>query len=163
MNFNKYTKQAIVRAIMADTPQPDRAKWAREIQAAIVKAMSPEVRKLYKTKPHALRKASVPYTNEYRKWGNDIPVGDVTEQQINEIVEPYDKQHKERQDMEHKLNAAFEGIRTLKQAESTFPEFKKYFPTEAQPTKNLPALANVVADLSKLGWPKDAKREGAAK
>ena len=39
-----------------------------------------------------------------------------------------------------------------------FPEFEKYLPSEAQPTKNLPALANVVADLSKLGWPKNATK-----
>lgn len=30
MKLNKYAKEAIVRSIMADTPQPDRAKWARE-------------------------------------------------------------------------------------------------------------------------------------
>lgn len=154
MKLTKIHKQAIVRAIMQDTPPHDRAKWAREIRDAIVKAMSPEVRKLHKTKPDALRKATVMYANEYRTWGDDVPVGDVTKKQIDEIVEPYDKQVRERRDMEHKLTAAFEGINTLKQAESAFPEFKKYYPSEAQPTKNLPALANVVSDLSKLGWPK---------
>jgi hypothetical protein len=154
MNLNKMQKQAIVRAIMQDIPQPDRVKWADEIKAAIVNAMSPEVRKLYKTKPNALRSASVPYTNQYRTWGDDMPVGDVTKDQINQIVAPYEKAYNERRDMEKKLEHAFEGIRTLKQALTTFPEFKKYYPTEAQPTKNLPALANVVADLSKLGWPK---------
>lgn len=159
MNLTKIHKQAIVRAIMQDTPQPDRKKWAEEIKAAVVKAMSPEVRKLYKTKPSALRHASVLYTNEFRTWGDDFPVGDVTKEQIKEITAPYEKQIAERREMEHKLTAAFEGIRTVKQAESTFPEFKKYYPTEAQPTKNLPALANVVADLSKLGWPK----QGATK
>lgn len=157
MNLTKLHKQAIVRAIMQDTPPLDRAKWAVEIKDAIVKAMSPEVRKLYKTKPHALRTANVPYTNMHRHWGDDMPVGDVTKEQINAIVEPYEKQYKERREMETKLEHAFEGIRTLKQAEATFPEFKKYYPAEAQPTKNLPALANVVADLSKLGWPKNNK------
>lgn len=159
MNLTKIHKQAIVRAIMQDTPQPDRVKWADEIKAAIIKAMSPEVRKLYKTKPSALRHATVPYTNIHRNWGDEMPVGDVTREQIKEIVAPYEKQINERKEMENKLVGAFEGIRTLKQAETTFPEFKKYYPTEAQPTKNLPALANVVADLSKLGWPK----QGATK
>ena len=154
MNLNKMQKQAIVRAIMQDIPQPNRVKWADEIKAAIVKAMSPEVRKLYKTMPSALRTASVPYTNQYRTWGEEMPVGDVTKEQIKEIIAPYEKEYNARRDMETKLAHAFEGIRTLKQALTTFPEFTKYYPTEAQPTKNLPALANVVADLSKLGWPK---------
>lgn len=163
MNLTKFHKQAIVRAIMQDTPPLDRAKWATEIKDAIVKAMSPEVRKLYKTKPHALRTASVPYTDMHRHWGDGTIVGDVTAAQIKEITAPYAKIIEERREMENKLTAAFEGIRTLKQAESTFPEFKKYYPTEAQPTKNLPALANVVADLSKLGWPKGTAKQGETK
>lgn len=154
MKLTKLHKEAIVRAIMQDTPALPREKWAQEIKEAIVKAMSPEVRKLYKTKPGALRHANVEYTNPHRLWGDEVPVGDVTKEQIKAIVDPYVKQDRERSDMGKKLQYAFEGINTLKQAESTFPEFKKYYPSEAQPTKNLPALANVVADLSKLGWPK---------
>lgn len=159
MKLTKLHKQAIVRAIMQDTPPLPRAKWAEEIKAAIVKAMSPEVRKLYKTKPEALRHANVPYTSEFSRWGHEMPVGDVTKDQIKEIAAPYEKQVQERSDMERKLTHAFEGISTLKQALTTFPEFKKYYPTEMEPTKNLPALANVMADLTKLGWPK----QGATK
>ena len=36
MNLDKYTKQAIVKSIMADIPQPDRNKWAEEIKAAVM-------------------------------------------------------------------------------------------------------------------------------
>ena len=36
--------------------------------------------------------------------------------------------------------------------------FKKYFPTQEKPVANLPALANVVAELSKLGWPKGTNK-----
>lgn len=157
MKLNKLQKQAIIRAICHDVPALDRRKWAAEITAAIVKAMSPEVRKLYKTNPGALRSGSVLYATEYSNWGTTV-LGDVTKEQIEAIVEPYKKQVQDRSDTEGKLRSAFEGIGTLKQAETLFPEFKKYYPTEAQPTKNLPALANVVADLSKLGWPKHGVR-----
>jgi hypothetical protein len=158
MKLNKLTKQAIVRAIIQDLPPIDKEARALAVTDAIVKAMSPEVRKLYKTKPKALRTQSVAYTNAYRLWGNDIVVGDVTDEQIKAIITPYKQQEEERDAMHRKLTAAFEGISTLKQALTMFPEFKKYMPTEAEPTKNLPALANVMADLSKLGWPKDAKK-----
>lgn len=154
MKLTKLHKDAIVRAILQDTPALPREAWAHEIKAAVVKAMSPEVRKLYKLKPSALRHTHVEYTNPHRLWGDEVPVGDVTKEQLKAIVEPYVKQVNERKDMEHKLRSAFEGINTLKQALAAFPEFKKYYPTELEPTKNLPALANVVADLSKLGWPK---------
>lgn len=158
MKLTKLHKEAIVRAIMQDTPPIDKVKRAEAIITAIVKAMSPEVRKLYKTKPEALRKTSVAYTNQYSNW-QDVVVGDVTNAQIKEIVAPYDKEEQERNAMRRKLTAAFEGINTLKQALTAFPEFKKYYPTEMEPTKNLPALANVMADLTKLGWPK----QGATK
>jgi hypothetical protein len=154
MNLDKYTKQSIVTAIINDLPPIDKTKRTETIKAAIIKAMSPEVRKLYKTKPGALRTRCVAYTNEFRTWGDEMPVGDVTDAQIKEIVAPYKKEEDERADMQRKLTHAFEGIRTLKAALKAFPEFKKYMPTEAEPTKNLPALANVMADLSKLGWPK---------
>ena len=154
MKFNKLTKQAIVRAIIQDIPPIDKEARAKAIHEAIAKAMSPEVRKLFKTHPAALRTASVAYTNPHRHWGNDVVVGDLTNDQIRAITKPYETQEEERGQAERKLAYAFEGINTLKQALTTFPEFKKYYPTEAEPTKNLPALANVMADLSKLGWPK---------
>ena len=154
MKLTKLTKQAIVRAIIQDLPPIDKEARALAINAAIVKAMSPEVRKVFKTHPAALRTRSVEYTNPFRPWGNDVTVGDVTNDEIKAIIAPYEKQEQDRLDAQRKLSAAFEGINTLKQALTTFPEFKKYYPTEAEPTKNLPALANVMADLSKLGWPK---------
>ncbi len=158
MNLDKYTKQSIVKAIMQDLPAIDTIKRAEAINAAIIKAMSPEVRKLYKTKPEALRTRSVAYADPHSSWTQNTVVGDVTEDKIKEIVAPYKKEEEERDAMRRKLTHAFEGIRTLKAALKMFPEFKKYMPTEAEPTKNLPALANVMADLSKLGWPKDAKK-----
>jgi phosphoglycolate phosphatase-like HAD superfamily hydrolase len=154
MKFTKLIKQSIVRAIIQDIPPIDKEARALAINAAIVKAMSPEVRKLFKTHPTALRTQSVAYTNPFRHWGNDVTVGDVTDEKIKEIIKPYETQEEARAQAENKLRHAFEGINTLKQALTTFPEFKKYYPTEAEPTKNLPALANVMADLSKLGWPK---------
>ena len=153
MKLSKLHKEAIVRAIMQDTPPIDKVKRAEAIIAEVVKAMSPEVRKLYKTKPDALRRRTVPYTNQYSNW-SDVVVGDVTDEKIKEIAAPYKLQEDERNAMQRKLTHAFEGINTLKQALTSFPEFKKYYPTEAEPTKNLPALANVMADLTKLGWPK---------
>jgi hypothetical protein len=154
MKLNKYAKQAIVRAILQDVPPIDKEARAVAIKEAIIKAMGPEVRKLFKSNPTALRTDQVMYANPLRTWGYDVVVGDVTRDQIKAILAPYEKQEEERCNAESRLSHAFAGINTLKQALTTFPEFAKYYPTEAEPTKNLPALANVMADLSKLGWPK---------
>lgn len=61
----------------------------------------------------------------------------------------------ERDAMRDKLQRAIAGCSTRKQAAVMFPELEKYLPGEKDvKTANLPAVANVVADLTKLGWPK---------
>jgi hypothetical protein len=154
MKLNTYTKEAIIRAIMNDVPKPDQEKAKVDIQAAAVKAMSPLVRKVYKEQPKALKTyhiASYSYDFDY---SFDVVCGDVD---MAPILKPYAEAREQRRKAKHQLESAVKACNTLKQLEAALPEFKKYFPTEAQPTKNLPALANVVADLSKLGWPKGAK------
>jgi hypothetical protein len=81
-------------------------------------------------------------------------VGDVTEKQLEEILKPYKEEDNAVYDARRKLCAIVEGCSTLKQLQTLLPEFVDYMPTEAAPTKNLPAVANMVSDLSKLGWPK---------
>jgi hypothetical protein len=51
MKITKLQKQAIVRAIMQDVPKPDKAKRHRDVQALLVKGMSPECRKVYNKTP----------------------------------------------------------------------------------------------------------------
>ncbi len=151
MKLTKYQKEAIIRAIMNDVPKPDQAKAKADIQAAAVKAMSLLVRKVYKEQPKALRTHHVSAYNYGFDYAFDIVCGDVD---MEPIMQPYTDARDARRKARHQLEGAVMSCSTLKQLESTLPEFKKYFPTEQQPTKNLPALANVVADLTKLGWPK---------
>lgn len=161
MRLTKYDKLAIVRAIMADVPKPDKEKRRIDLQAAIAKAMSPAVRKVFNEVPGALRTKYVgSLVNDY--GSRDMVVGDVHDKIIADLSKPYEEEDKARREAEYKLKTAVDACGTLKQLETRLPEFKKYFPTAEKPTAekptaNLPALANVVADLSKLGWPKGAK------
>lgn len=155
MKITKYDKQAIVKAIMADVPKPDKTKRRAEIQAAIVKAMNPTVRKVFKEFPKALREYHVGDLVSDGSWDSrSIVVGDVTDEMIKTILKPYVDQDDVFYSAQNKLRNAIDGCNTRKALMDRLPEFAKYFPIEAEPTKNLPALANVVADLSKLGWPK---------
>jgi hypothetical protein len=156
MRLDKYAKQSIVKAIMDDVPAPDKAKRRTDLQAAVVKAMSPEVRKVFKSTPGALRTYHVGDTI-YDGYGwntRDIIAGDVTDKTISELLKPYKAEDEARYATKRNLQGIVEGCSTLKQLQTLLPEFKQYMPTEAAPTKNLPAVANMVADLSKLGWPK---------
>lgn len=156
----KWDKQAIVRAIMADVPKIDKKKRREELQAAIVKLMSPEARKLFKTVPSALRTYHVGDTTyDGCSWSTrEIIAGDVSNDKIDELCEKYKAEDKNIRDVECKIKGIVETCRTIKQLNDRLPEFKKYFPTVEKPVANLPAIANVVADLAKLGWPKGATK-----
>lgn len=160
MKLNKYTKQAIVRAIMNDVPKPDKTKRHATVQATIVKAMSPECRKVYNKTPKALVTQHIGDTTyDGCNWHTrEIIKGDVPEDKIKAALKPYEAEDEAYRTAQHQLKMAIEGCSTLNAIKKAFPEFEKYLPTEAQPTKNLPALANVVADLSKLGWPKNTTK-----
>ena len=156
MKLTKYDRLSIVRAIMADVPKPDKTKRREEIQAAVVKAMSPAVRKVFKDFPQALRTSHTgDLTCNDRYDSRSIVVGDVTEEMLDAILKPYREEDVARHNAQAKLHGAIDSCTTRKSLMERLPEFEKYFPAESAPlSKNLPALANVVADLSKLGWPK---------
>jgi hypothetical protein len=155
MRITKWDKEAIVKAIMHDVPKPDKKKRKDELQAAIVKAMSPEARKLYNRTPSALRTYHLGDIIYDGNWSSrDVIVGDVTNSMVDEMTKKYIDEDNAVVTARRSLKGAIEACTTLKQLNDRLPEFKKYFPTEEKPTANLPALANVVADLTKLGWPK---------
>lgn len=150
MKITKYDKEAIIRSVMNDVPGIDQDKTRKEMQEAITKAMSPEVRKLSKTHPKALLQESF---STYH-YGLDsyftMTVGDA----ISKVVlKPWSDAQQVRQDAKNQLKNAIESCNTLKQLMDRLPEFERYYPTEAEPSKNLPALLHVVSDLTKLGWP----------
>lgn len=156
MRITKWDKQAIVKAIMADVPKIDKDKRRKEMQEAVVKLMTPECRKLYKVMPDALRKyhAGDLIYNAYSYNSREIVRGDVSEKELNALLEKYRAEDAAIHKAKYLLERAIESCSTLKQLNDRLPEFKKYFPTQEKPVANLPALTNVVADLAKLGWPK---------
>lgn len=157
MKIDKYVRQSIVRAIMNDVPKPDKVKRRAELQAAIVKAMSPDVRKVYKTTPDALKTSYLgDAIYDDKHWSSrELVVGDVSEATLDELTKPYKDEDEATSAVRCKLEGAIEGCTTRKALMTRLPEFEAYFPAEQAPlSKSVPALANMVADLSKLGWPK---------
>jgi hypothetical protein len=158
-SITKWDKQAIVKAIMADVPKVDKKKRREELQASVVKLMSPEARKLFKTTPNALRTYHVGDITYDGNWSQrDVVAGDVPNDKIDTLCEKYKEEDKNIREVEYKIKGIVDTCRTIKQLNERLPEFKKYFPTVEKPVANLPAIANVVADLSKLGWPKGASK-----
>lgn len=157
MKITQYERKAIVHAIMADVPTPDRSKRHADLQAALVKLMSTPARKVYSATPKAL---ATYYTGDSTYNGVDwdtrtVVIGDVTVNQINALTKPYEVEDEAHRIAAQRLRSAVDSCTTRKQLMDRLPEFEKYYPSADAPmSKNLPALANVVADLAKLGWPK---------
>lgn len=159
MKITKYEKESIIRAIMHDVPcTPDNVLKA-EIQNALVQGMSAPIQELYKTHPKALRTDTVPSWDSGMSYRMEFVVGDAD---VKKVMKPFEAKKQARDEAHRKLSAIVNGCNTLAQLKKMLPEFISYFPTETEPTKNLPAVANMVADLSKLGWPK-AKTQPATK
>lgn len=147
MRLTKYQKEAFIRAVMQDVPNVVGPLLEEEVQNALIKGMSPPVRRLYKTNPNALR---VQYSYDFSERGNrKYFVGDAD---YDAITAPFLERVRSRSEAKRSLTSTFEGCSTLKQLQATLPEFQKYMPTEEKPTPNLPAVANVVMTLVALGW-----------
>ena len=72
------------------------------------------------------------------------------------IREGYAVEHNMLNNLRKQLTAVITACTTLKQAKEALPEFIKYLPEEPDKTidRTLPVVGNLVADLSKAGWPK---------
>lgn len=75
------------------------------------------------------------------------------------------EQEKKLTELESRLKGVAYACTTRKQLEEALPEFSAYLPEEeAKAAKNLPAVANVLAEFVQAGWPKgNAGKIAAAK
>ena len=162
MKLTKYQKQAIVRAITNDIPEIDVQKRREKVQAAAVAAMSPSIRKVYKTMPHALRTEYEHLMYDGQDYATrKLVVGDLSDEQVAEILEPFTQEERARTEAIGKLGMLVEGCSTLKQLKEALPECEKYLPQEGAKTQYPVVVANVVTDLMKLGWPKGSNNQQA--
>lgn len=161
MKLSKLTKQAIVRAIWNEVPEIDYKARKVAIQAALVELFTPEVKAIYKTQPGALKVEYCNCLGSYAGGSSDmsyedrhVTVADLTEEQINSVLEPYTEEYRARVEARNKLTALVTGCSTRNQLVKLLPECEKYLPAEASTDRSLPVVANVIADMTKLGWPK---------
>lgn len=67
------------------------------------------------------------------------------------------------ENLQTRLKGVAYACTTRKQLEEALPEFSSYLPEEeAKAAKNLPAVANVLSDFVKAGWPKSNNGKIAA-
>lgn len=148
MRLQNFQRDAIVLAIFQDVPVAKAQDIHDAVQKALVEAMSPACQRAYRDCPKALKENySYDLTNDRHR--HTFTVGDAD---FLKVTEPWAEAKRKYEGVKSQLRKALDSCNTLKQLHERFPEFAAYFPTEAAPTKNLPALANLVTDIVNLGW-----------
>ena len=78
--------------------------------------------------------------------------------EIQKLVDLFIEERNKLADLRQKVTAAITACSTPKQAKETLPEFEKYLPAEpGNMDRSLPVVGNLVADLTKAGWPAGEK------
>lgn len=178
MILNKHHKQAIVNAVIADIPRvhsKDLYERAQKIiDQDILDTAPPEVVAIYR-KPELSRFLHVASTNlgyaARRVCSNCLPyvrhipqhtLSDDSVAKLGELVDQALEELKCIKAAEVALTASLAGIKTRKQFVSAYPELEKYAPEAQVKTENLPAVANVMTTLMRMGWPKDRSEPACA-
>lgn len=167
MRLTTIDRDAFVRAVLDDIPTTDYQDLYRKRMQEWGIANLPTVAKaLHDKHPELLhREARRCVHYQYvtvigRKDPNSDPQF-VAE--MRELKAAWEKQTAMIDTLSAKLRAVIGRCNTLKQAKERLPEFEKYLPQERDGVVlgSLPVVANVVADLTAAGWPKDKPLKAA--
>jgi hypothetical protein len=170
MKLTKVHRQAFVTAVMQDVPQFDYEK----VLHAFLKERSVEYLPA-QLRAAALDKELSQYLATESAWCNHHSTGisactvfsksrgcfrltPEDKKIADKIMRDAERQIDERAALKERIQGVIASCTTVKMAKERLPEFVKYLPEEIEQTKNLPAIANIVADLTKLGWPKSAQK-----
>lgn len=165
MKLTNTIRDAFVRAAMNDVPSVDfEEQYSKLMTDDAVAHLPPAIRKLWDNK--ATRDyvhltlvgnryggfcAYVPGMSDYR------PSSEATEKGTD-LKAQKDAQEDTQSKLRANLKSAAYSVSTRKALAEMLPEFERYLPTdEATANRSVPAIANLVADFSKAGWPKGKK------
>lgn len=158
MKLTENLREAFVRAAMADVPTIDyREQLQKVVTAAAVNLLPPAVAAAYKQFPEYIETRHV-YAGSMYFYVPAVqsPVfPDDVKQEIKRLDALNDAQNEMLSALRTKLDAAANSVTTRKALADLLPEFEKYLPADKRAaTLNLPAVANIMADFARAGWPK---------
>ena len=177
MKLTNCDRDAFVASAMEDVPTIDYHEKARKLWIETIKASLPvdllnAITKYpdwfssnYVCLPGMLQNFSTVFRGDNidpDEWHKDFPE---LIAQISEMADKLKEQQASHQKLRDQLRGAISLCNTLKQAEEALPEFKKYLPEDRDGDKKcrqMPVIANLVADLMNAGWPKDQSAQGVA-
>lgn len=164
MRLTNAMRSAFVRSAMNDVPMIDyEERIAALMTDAAVELLPAPLKKIWIENPE-LRNyfctiyVSVSCGGSYCSvWVPAIPAHEAEiESAAVDLSNLADKQNEQRTALRTKLEACAASVSTRKALAALLPEFEKYLPQDdTAACRTLPAVANVVADFVKAGWPKE--------
>lgn len=167
MRLTNFLRDSFIRAAMADVPSVDYQEQAKKYaEEQLLKKLPKEVLALAKDKKlndwlnREYISMPINISNFYGftdKGNNPILKNDpVVWAKLLEFSQLISQQSQTRNELESRLRSVAYACTTRKHLLEALPEFEAYLPAEeAKAAKNLPALANVLSDFVKAGWPKN--------
>lgn len=159
MRLTNYMRDAFVAAAMQDVPKEDFNDQAQTLLVkAAISAFPPKIRAVYDD-PAArdfICHTRLPYAFGYAYVPGLGVLPEGTQEKYAELKGKEKEQSARFLELTAQLRGVAYSARTRKALVALLPEFEKYLPADdSAACKTLPAVANVVADFAKAGWPKD--------
>lgn len=174
--LNKTDREDFVSSVMADVPKISYVDMLEsEARKDLESQLPAEIKKLMKSELAKYLGKSYISVTHYRdlEGAGSISIqtaaqhekfSDAFRTRRAELIKMHNDQHEKHRLLKQNLRATADACRTDKQLSERLPEFSKYIPKKGGSVvkAQLPALANLVADFTKAGWPKDKKAKVAA-
>lgn len=169
MRLTNTIREAFVRSVMNDVPFIDYEEQIRSLVNKKVEAIHKSVG-IQKIDTERLTSIyiSIRGTEGKRYSSTSVYVKGLTASEQRGIQSDLDlialadneyAQAESRNALRKKIDYAIKACTTRKQAVEALPEFEKYLPEdEAKAMRSVPAIANVLSDFVKAGWPKGQKK-----
>ena len=169
MKLTNTIRDAFIRSAMNDVPSIDYIEQVRSLVLAdSIAQLPPKVRALAKDKElcHFVETSNfyagtLGIHSVHTGRGDTFKPSSEVNAKIDALRTENDAQSKSLRDLNAKLKSVAYSVTTRKALADMLPEFEKYLPADEQAAiKTLPAVANIVSDFTKAGWPK-GKKESA--
>jgi hypothetical protein len=168
MRLTEIMRSAFVRAAIQDIPNDFKALEA-EAHKLVVQDSIDQLPKqlvfatgdknlssyLHRTN-HWFRNSPFNSVYVFAQDRGDYIVSEKTAKKVAELSEKASTAQQTVYDLHNKLESVAKSCNTRKQLAELLPEFEKYLPADTPAaSRSVPAIANLVTEFTKAGWPKE--------
>jgi hypothetical protein len=171
MRLTNNIRDSFIRAVMHDLPSPENFEaQAHKIYIDdAIEQMPAQLRPLVLDQKlgeffnhRSVYSYNSPFSSVYvpTARGVDYTPTATAKKKVDELNAKAKEHMAMKSALEEKLRGVAYGCTTRKALAAALPEFEKYLPAdEPAACRSLPAVANLVADFTKAGWPKSATKK----